>query len=200
MSEYRVEYSRRADRDASEILDWLGNRSRTGASRWLDALDQMVVRLRETPLSSPRAEEADAFSEPVRQILFRTKRGNTYRALYVVRDQQVTILTVLEPFHTFTFAADALTETAEVHQQHLEEHLQTDDRLEEKIRASGVACTHIRAEHQHLNEAVRLTAEAQDCDLVVMPAHERHGLLGRAVDSETVKLLSHSSLPVLVLH
>ncbi len=113
---------------------------------------------------------------------------------------KVTILTVLQPFHTFTFVADALTETAEVHQQHLEEHVQADNRLEEKVRASGVDCTHIRAEHDHLNEAVRRTAEAQGCDLVVMPAHERYGLLGRSLDSETVKLLSHSRLPVLVLH
>lgn len=97
MNGYRVEFSRRADRDVSEILDWLGRRSRSGASRWLDALDQMVVRLREAPLSCPLAEEADAFSEPVRQILFRTKRGNTYRALFVVRDQSVTIATVRGP-------------------------------------------------------------------------------------------------------
>lgn len=97
MNGYRVEFSHRAEQDVLEILDWLGSRSRTGASRWLDALDQMVVRLGETPLSCPLAEEADAFSEPVRQILFRTNRGNTYRALFVVRDQNVTIATVRGP-------------------------------------------------------------------------------------------------------
>ena len=113
---------------------------------------------------------------------------------------KVTILTVLQPFHAFTFAADALTETAGEHQQHLDEHVLTDNRLEEKVRESGVDCLHATAEHDHLNEAVRRTAEIQGCDLIVMPAHERYGLLGRSLDSETVKLLSRSRLPVLVLH
>lgn len=113
---------------------------------------------------------------------------------------KLTILTVLQPFHMFTFAAEALTETAAEHRLHDSEHVEIDNRLEEKIRQSGVECIHAQAEHDHLNEAVRRAAEARSCDLIVMPAHERYGLLGRSVDSETVKLLSQSRLPVLVLH
>ena len=125
---------------------------------------------------------------------------------------KVTILTVLQPFGAFSAATHAATdgiftaathaaaEMADPQQLQNEAHLRADDQLEKKVRASGVACTHIRAEHRHLNVAVRMTAEAQDCDLVVMPAHDRYGLLGRTLDNETVKLLSHSSLPVLVMH
>lgn len=113
---------------------------------------------------------------------------------------KLTILTVLQPFHMFAFAPEAITETAAGHQRQAAEHVHIDNRLEEKIRESGVECIHVQAEHDHLNEAVRRAAEAQSCDLIVMPAHERYGLLGRSVDSETVKLLSQSRLPVLVLH
>ena len=125
---------------------------------------------------------------------------------------KVTILTVLQPFGTFsaathavtdgifTVATRAVTDIADARELQNDAHLRADDHLEHKVRASGVACMHIQAAHHHLNEAVRLTAEAQGCDLVVMPAHERYGLLGPTLDSETVKLLSRSSLPVLVLH
>ena len=113
---------------------------------------------------------------------------------------KVTILTVLQPFHTFTFSPEGLTESTGEHQRHLDEQLATDNDLEAKVRSSGVDCFHVKAEHDHLNEAVQRMAETQGCDLIVMPAHERYGLLGRTLDSETVKLLSHSRLPVLVMH
>ncbi len=125
---------------------------------------------------------------------------------------KVTILTVLQPFGIFNAATHAASDgifTAATHdaaelvdpyQRLNEAHMRVDDRLEQKVRASGVACTHIHAEHRHLNVAVRMAAEAQDCDLVVMPAHDRYGLLGKILDNETTKLLSHSSLPVLVMH
>ena len=113
---------------------------------------------------------------------------------------KLTILTVLQPFHVFAFAPEMVTETTAEHQRQLDEHSRAGDLLETTRRAPGVACTHIRAENDHLSEAVRRTADAQGCDLIVMPAHERYGLLGRSVDSETVSLLSRSRLPVLVLH
>ena len=113
---------------------------------------------------------------------------------------RLTILTVLQPFHTFTFAPEMVAETVDVHKQHVDDHVRTDDRLEALVRRSGVDCNHLSAEEFHLSEAVRQAAEAQGCDLIVMPAHERYGLLGKSVDAETVKLLSRSHLPVLVLH
>lgn len=113
---------------------------------------------------------------------------------------KMTILTVLHEFHTVSFAPEMVAESATEFRRHLEEHKRTDNRLEQVVRASGVECSHVVAENDHLAEAVRKAAEAGGCDLIVMPAHERYTLLGRSVDSETVKLLSKSKLPVLVLH
>jgi nucleotide-binding universal stress UspA family protein len=113
---------------------------------------------------------------------------------------KLTILTVLHPFHAFTFSPEGVTESVHEHEVLTERHIKVDDELEKKVRASGVDCAHVRAESDHLHEAVRKSAEDRGCDLIVMPAHERYGLLGRSVDSETVKLLSHARLPVLVLH
>lgn len=113
---------------------------------------------------------------------------------------KVTILTVLQPFHMFALAPEAVVETENLHQKQNDEHVRIDNDLEQMVRASGVACTHLQSEQDHLSDAVIATAGTQGCDLIVIPAHERYGLLGRSVDSETVKLLTKSTLPVLVQH
>lgn len=117
-----------------------------------------------------------------------------------VNGAKLTILTVLQPLQSYAIAHEAVVDLRAERPQQPDEHQRADNRLEQKVRASGVVCTHVEAENAHLSEAVRQMAMAQDCDLIVMPAHERYGLLGRGVDSETVKLLSRSQLPVLVLH
>ena len=113
---------------------------------------------------------------------------------------KLTILTVLQPLQVYAVAHELVVNLGGEDPEQNDRHLRADDRLEEKVRASGVTCSHVEAENAHLSEAVHQTAIASGCDLIIMPAHERYGLLGRSVDSETVKLLSLSRLPVLVLH
>lgn len=43
------------------------------------------------------------------------------------------------------------------------------------------------------------TARKRKCDLVVMASHGRRGLTGLLLGSETVKVLTHSKIPVLVV-
>ena len=97
MPNYHVQYSRRANQDVAQFCEWLQRRSPRGAVRWLDALEQTLTRLGESPLSFGLADESDLFPEPIRQIFFRTRHGNTYRALYVVRDDTVTLVCIRGP-------------------------------------------------------------------------------------------------------
>ena len=116
---------------------------------------------------------------------------------------RVTILTVVRPFHVYGLGADAVAEPESEHRRHEdEEHDLEDTRLaQEAVEAAGVEAVHVTAEDDHLSHAVIQAARSHGCDLVVMPAHDRIGLLGRShVDSETVRLLAESELPVLVLH
>ena len=115
---------------------------------------------------------------------------------------KVTILTVVRPFHTFSLDPELVTETATEHRQHEDEHLREDIRLaKEAASSAGVQCEHVTAERDHLSDAVIEAAKNRGCDLVIMPAHERVGLLRSShVDTETVRLLARSELPVLVLH
>jgi len=116
-------------------------------------------------------------------------------------DAKVTILTVVQPFHVYGLGVDAVAEPE--HRLHEdEEHDLEDTRLAEAAAETlGVQAVHMTAEDDHLSRAVIQAAQSRGCDLVVMPAHDRIGLLGRShVDSETVRLLAECELPVLVLH
>jgi nucleotide-binding universal stress UspA family protein len=47
-------------------------------------------------------------------------------------------------------------------------------------------------------EAIVKAAEGNRCDLIAMASHGRRGLAGLLLGSETQKVLTHSSIPVLV--
>ncbi len=48
-------------------------------------------------------------------------------------------------------------------------------------------------------DAIIRIAREQDCDLIVMASHDRHGLSGFLTGSETQKVLAHTTLPVMIV-
>ena len=65
--------------------------------------------------------------------------------------------------------------------------------------AAGVTCQAHTVEGLHAWEAILDHAKAQACDLVVMASHGRRGMSALLLGSETQKVLTHSTLPVLVV-
>ena len=65
--------------------------------------------------------------------------------------------------------------------------------------AHGVACPPFTVEALHPWEAILEHAKAQGCDLIVMASHGRRGMTALLLGSETQKVLTHSTLPVLVV-
>ena len=65
--------------------------------------------------------------------------------------------------------------------------------------AVGVKCTGHTVEALHPWEAILDHAKTQGCDLVVMASHGRRGVSALLLGSETQKVLTHSTLPVLVV-
>ena len=61
-----------------------------------------------------------------------------------------------------------------------------------------MACDAIRVEHEHPYKAIIDTAKNRGCDAIVMASHGRHGVSAIVLGSETVKVLTHSTIPVLV--
>jgi plasmid stabilization system protein ParE len=94
---FHVHLTDNAKGDIRAILRWLESRSPAGAEawyrKWLDALET----LRERADSLGLAPESDDHPTPIRQILFKTRRGRFYRALFAVRELEVFVLHVRGP-------------------------------------------------------------------------------------------------------
>jgi nucleotide-binding universal stress UspA family protein len=65
--------------------------------------------------------------------------------------------------------------------------------------AAGLSCQAHTVEALHPWEAILDHAKTQSCDLVVMASHGRRGLSALLLGSETQKVLTHSTIPVLVV-
>ena len=65
-------------------------------------------------------------------------------------------------------------------------------------RKAGVTCEMLRVEGQHPAEGIIETAVAQICDLIVMATHGRRGITRLLLGSEANRVVTLSSVPVLV--
>jgi nucleotide-binding universal stress UspA family protein len=65
--------------------------------------------------------------------------------------------------------------------------------------AVGLSCQGHTVEALHPWEAIIDHATRMDCDLLVMASHGRRGMVALLLGSETQKVLTHSSIPVLVV-
>jgi nucleotide-binding universal stress UspA family protein len=65
-------------------------------------------------------------------------------------------------------------------------------------RAASVGCEVVHVEHEHPYQAIIDAADGKGCDLIVMASHGRRGISAIVLGSETVKVLTHRKIPVLV--
>ena len=94
-------------------------------------------------------------------------------------------------------------------QGHVESHAQYDARMqaEAKVRlapleagaaAAGLAVQSVVQSSVSPYEAIIQAAKDHGCDGIVMSSHGRRGISGLLLGSETQKVLTHSTIPVLV--
>jgi hypothetical protein len=76
---------------------WIAANSLDGANRWFDEFLRRLRFLGEFPFMYGLAPESELFSEPVRQAVFKTRRGRRYRLVYVVRGDMVTVFSIRGP-------------------------------------------------------------------------------------------------------
>ena len=111
---------------------------------------------------------------------------------------KVTVLTVSPPFRRFTTDRQSLEDASGQYarmRKHAENILGA---VAQTAQAAGVACEMVQVEHQHPYQAIIDTAVSKGCDLIVMASHGRHGISALVLGSETVKVLTHCKIPVLV--
>ena len=94
---YVVRISRRAWQDADAIFAWLAGHSAPDAARWFDAMLAAAQELTENPYSYGVIPEPVSDRHTVRQRLFKTPRGRSYRLIFTVIDQRVFVLRIRGP-------------------------------------------------------------------------------------------------------
>ena len=112
---------------------------------------------------------------------------------------KVTVLTVSTPFYTLVVEPGMVTDTPEQYGKRMAtlaaKYLNV---AKEAALAAGVSCDTMHVEHDHPYLAIIETASQKSCDLIVMASHGRRGISAIVLGSETVKVLTHSTIPVLV--
>ena len=73
------------------------------------------------------------------------------------------------------------------------------DALVARVKEKGVECKGVVVVGDQPYEEIIKSAEARKCDLIMMASHGRRGLDAVLLGSETVKVLTHSRIPVLVV-
>ena len=116
---------------------------------------------------------------------------------------KVTFVTVREPFHTLPGDPQMVVEMPDEYKKYVHDYLSAE--AHERLSAAqsiaeqaGVSCETVDVEHDHVYQGILDAAAACGCDFIVMASHGRSGISGLVLGSETLKVLTHSRLPVLV--
>lgn len=112
---------------------------------------------------------------------------------------KITVLTVTVPFHVFTLDPQVVEDTAGQYKKRVQvDTVKLFGAVAQAAKAAGVSCETLQVEHEHPYQAIIDTARSTGCDLIVMASHGRRGVTAIVLGSETVKVLTHSKIPVLV--
>ncbi|HYD80062.1 MAG TPA: universal stress protein [Paucimonas sp.] len=112
---------------------------------------------------------------------------------------RITGVHVIPAFHTFDYRAEMLEDTRQQFEKDSRAHAQRFlAKIEQAAQEAGVECSTLLATHDHPYEAIIETARETGCDAIVMASHGRKGIKALLMGSETQKVLTHSTIPVLV--
>ena len=112
---------------------------------------------------------------------------------------RLTAVTVSTPFHVFATDAVMLTDTEEVYNEECKRRAKKYLRvIQTAAESSGLSFEGIHVFHDQPYAAIIETASNSGCDVICMASHGRRGITALVLGSETMKVLTHSKIPVLV--
>lgn len=120
-------------------------------------------------------------------------------ALAKAMGAQVTGFHAAPPFHVFAYETPQLEYTREQYLRvSAEQAANMLGTIEAAARTAGVPFESVSTVSDHPYEDILQTATERGCDLIVMASHGRRGVKGLLLGSETQKVLTHGTVPVLV--
>lgn len=112
---------------------------------------------------------------------------------------RLTAVTISIPFHVISVDPVILTDTEEVYRENCEKRATTYlDVVRRAAESAGVAFEGIHVFHEHPYVAIIDIASGRTCDVICMASHGRKGVVALVLGSETLKVLTHSKIPVVV--
>lgn len=114
---------------------------------------------------------------------------------------RISFISVIQPFPKMYYGAGSIFDAhtpvtfREKMSEIAHEILESAERF---AKASGVECRKLALVSERPYEAIIAAADQNKCDLIFMASHGRRGIKGLVLGSETQKVLTHSSIPVLV--
>jgi nucleotide-binding universal stress UspA family protein len=91
------------------------------------------------------------------------------------------------------------SDIAKIEKQWAEHGQAVVDAIAKSTAAKGLTVKAVTAKSDLVSEAIITTAKKHKCDLIVMASHGRKGFKRILLGSETLHVLTHSAVPVLVL-
>jgi nucleotide-binding universal stress UspA family protein len=117
---------------------------------------------------------------------------------------KVTALTVEASFNVYDVPSSKVHQISKAFEEHAEHAKAQATKVLSGVanaaKAAGVPCETVQIVQDDPYEAIITTAKDKGCDLIVMASHGRSGITAVILGSVTTKVLTHSSIPVLVCH
>ena len=111
----------------------------------------------------------------------------------------ITVLTVTRPYRAGTLESAAIEDTPAEYKAQIAAEADKMLQIAAGVaKAAGIACDTVQIEDDRPYQAIIDAAGSKGCDLIVMASHGRQGVSALLLGSETVKVLTHCKIPVLV--
>jgi nucleotide-binding universal stress UspA family protein len=113
---------------------------------------------------------------------------------------QTTLVAVTQPFHIVSLEAIQIEDSQDRYDGHMAEWAEAIlGSATAMADAEGILVETMHVIGEHPYQCIIDAALSRGCDLIVMASHGRGGLAAMVLGSETVKVLTHSKIPVLVV-
>ena len=117
---------------------------------------------------------------------------------------KVTALTVEPSFNIYDVPAsrvNLMSAAFEEYAKHAKAHSASIlNAIADDAKVAGVQCEILQVVQDQPYKAIVATAKEKGCDLIVMASHGRSGIAAVVLGSVTAKVLTHTTIPVLVYH
>lgn len=130
------------------------------------------------------------------------KAVNSAIALAALAGAELVALKVVPRYPTSYFEGGVALQSSEiqrVEKQWADEGQAVVDAVAKAAQAKGVTTKALTVKSDVVSDAVLAVVKKHQCDLIVMASHGRRGIKRLLLGSETQQVLTHATVPVLVL-